>query len=61
MPHRLKNEHNSRHHTHAVKPANLYIGPLGQVLKPVAAPVRDEQSPDVIDAVVAVGDVPPAV
>lgn len=36
MPHRIMNEHKSRHRTHTVKPANGAIGPLGVVIK--AAP-----------------------
>lgn len=61
MPHRVKNEHNARHHTHAVKPANQYIGPLGQTVKPVVAPVPVLQAPEVVEAPTAVETVVAAI
>ena len=57
MPHRIMNEHRSRHRTHTVKPANKVIGPLGVVIKPVPAAVLGQ----VVDAIVEVPAIEPAV
>jgi hypothetical protein len=56
MSHRLKNEHRSRHHTHATKPANLSIGPLGQINKIAPAPLLVHAVPEEI-AIPAVAEV----
>jgi hypothetical protein len=57
MPHRIMNEHKSRHRTHTVKPANKVIGPLGVVIKATPAAVLGQS----VSAVAEVPSVEPTV